>query len=113
MSREVRIKAGWVYPIGTIDETVVTVADDGEVQWNGQKIGYVWKGSRRYSPPAYKGSRIVKYNKQVPEWHGDLGLRGRYAPRYREDTRQEVIRCLIAAASQVARLSADTGSDQS
>lgn len=113
MSREVRIKAGWVYPIGTIDETVVMVADDGEVSWHGQKIGYVWKGERTYSPPTHKGSRIVKYHKQVAEWHGDLGLRGRYAPRYREDTRQDVIRCLIAAASKASRLSADTGSEQS
>lgn len=82
-----------------VEETTVTLieADRGRhaVLLDGEKIGYVWKGHRTYSPPAYKGSRIVKYHKKVPEWQGGPN---NWDPRHHRDTRQEVLRDLIAEA---------------
>ena len=37
--------------------------------WNYQPIGRVWKGTRTYSPPTHKGSRIAKYHKEVSCWY--------------------------------------------
>lgn len=88
----VKVKAGYAYPVDVPDTTVEVV--EGVVMWEGEQIGYVWKGERAYSPPIHKGSRIVKYNKQVPEWHGDT--RRKYGAAIRRDTRQEVLRELIA-----------------
>lgn len=95
--KTIKIEAGWVYPAGDIPATAVHLAEDGAVTWDGQMIGYVWKGSRTYSPPTHRGSRIVKYHKQVAEWHGHPA-HSTARPEHRRDTRQEVIRDLIAHA---------------
>lgn len=92
----IKVKGGWVYPVGDIPETTVDVVD-GVVSWEGRTIGFVWKGERTYSPPTHKGSRIVKYHKQVPEWHGHPTKR--YDASIRKDTRHEVLRALVAAAA--------------
>lgn len=93
LSMTVKIKS--TYLLGQdVPETEVEISAEGEVTWEGDCIGYVWKGSRTYSPPLHKGSRIVKYHKEVPEWHG--GPRPRYGARHRRDTRQQVIQDLIA-----------------
>ena len=86
------------YYSGTrVPETKVTVEKDGGVLLDGERIGLVRKGTRTYSPPVHRGSRIVKYHKQVPEWHGwssDLPL-GR--PELRADTRVQVLGRMVAA----------------
>lgn len=96
--KTVKVNAGYAGR-DRVEETAVQIGpeenDKHPVYLAGALIGYVWKGTRTYSPPAYKGSRIVKYHKQVPEWQG--GER-RYDPRHRRDTRQEVLRDLIAEA---------------
>jgi hypothetical protein len=70
------------------------------VYLDGRMIGFVWKGSRRYSPPTHRGSRVARYHKNVPEWHANQ--KPHMVPRYRRDTRQEVLRDLIAAARKDA-----------
>lgn len=78
-----------------VPETTVEVGDDGSVTWRGEVIGSVRKGTRTYSPPTHKGSRIAKYHKQVPEWYAHRpGAFGR--PDHRGDTRQYVLQHLIA-----------------
>ena len=89
------VSAGWAYPVD-VPATSVTIDDDGAVTWKDQRIGFVWKGSRTYSPPIHKGSRIVRYHKQVPEWHAHPTRR--FDPLHRKDTRQEAVRHLIADA---------------
>jgi hypothetical protein len=99
-TRTVKIAAGYTYGhghAGDVAATTVQLADDGEVFYGGESIGYVWKGHRTYSPPLRKGSRIVKYHKRVSEWHGDPESRHTSRP-IRRDTRQEVIRELLARA---------------
>jgi hypothetical protein len=82
-----------------VPETVVELGEpDGDarpVYLDGNLIGYVRKGERRYSPPTHKGSRIVRYHKMVPEWQGG---KERYSRDIRKDTRMEVLRALIAGA---------------
>lgn len=102
MARTVKIAAGWAYPVD-VPQTTVALYDDGAVTWRGSQIGYVWKGSRTHSPPMHKGSRIVRYHKQVPEWHGHTERPEGVRSMYHRDTRQEVIRDLIAAAMREAR----------
>lgn len=90
----VKVKADhWCYP-SPVPETSVTI-EDGSVTWEGEHIGFVWKGSRTYSPPTHKGSRIVRYHKRVPEWHAHP-TSGSGLPRHRADTRQDVLRLLIS-----------------
>jgi hypothetical protein len=97
----IKVKSGWVYPVGVMPDTTVNVDPvDGAVSWDGRPIGYVWKGERTYSPPTHKGSRIVKYHKHVPEWHGHPSRTG-HSPSIRRDTRVEVLRELIAVAMKV------------
>lgn len=93
-TKTVNISAGWAYPMD-VPATTVLIGEDGSVVWQGHHIGFVWKGERTYSPPVHKGSRIVKYHKQVSEWHGHSTHSG-HSPDHRKDTRQEVVRCLIA-----------------
>lgn len=85
---------------GLTDDTAVFLAEEENgmraVILDGATIGYVWKGTRRYSPPTHKGSRIVKYHKDVPEWQGNTEPR-RYSPAFRRDTRMDVLRDLISA----------------
>ncbi len=93
----VRVPAIWTFR-GEIPVTKVQLGDDGAVYRGGECIGYCRKGSRTYSPPVHKGSRIVKYNKQVPEWHGwgPGGSLGR--PDIHKDSRRQVLSELIADA---------------
>ena len=95
MSRKVRIPKGYMWD-ATTPEAVVEIGEDGGVVWNGSRIGRVWKGTRTYSPPLYPGSRIAKYHKQVPEWHGATMKAN--DGTIREDTRQRVIQMLIREA---------------
>ena len=106
MSKPVKISAAYVgyvptWPKGSIQvpETVVNIdAETGDVTLeDGTPIGRVRKGTRTYSPPTHKGSRIVKYHKQVPEWHGWYADRTYGRPDERRDTRKEVLEYLIAA----------------
>jgi hypothetical protein len=52
-------------------DTTAEISPDGTVYWRGKEIGRVFKGTRTYSPPTHKGSRIVKYHKQVPCWYAE------------------------------------------
>jgi hypothetical protein len=82
--------------------TVVQVADDGSVLLDGYGwIGRVQKGHRTYSPPTHKGSRIARYHKQVPEWHGYRP--GSFTADVRADTRREVLTVLAAHALHAGR----------
>lgn len=92
---KVTIKRRWWEGTSTPEAVVVDVATDGTVTYEGRVIGRVDKGFRTYSPPTHRGSRIVRYHKQVPEWHGwypdDL-----FGPApVRKDTRADVIRRLV------------------
>jgi hypothetical protein len=78
------------------DELLPREQDLWDVYLGERKIGYVWKGHRTYSPPTHKGSRIVRYHRQVPEWQGSPD--SRYSPRIRKDTRVEVLRELLRRA---------------
>lgn len=81
-------------PVAHDKMVIVTVGEQGHVEWNGRIIGRVYKGTRTYSPPLYKGSRVAKYHKQVPCWYADEpGSLGR---SYSTDTRQRAILHLIA-----------------
>lgn len=73
---------------------VAHVAEDGAVTIDDRVIGYVKRGTRTYSPPTHKGSRIVKYHKQVPEWHGWKTKETFRRPDIARDTRTEVLRWL-------------------
>jgi len=96
----VAVPGGLAHGLGVFTPDVVVLIDgDGAVTWNGKQIGYVWKGTRTYSPPTHRGSRIVKYhNKQVPEWKG--GEHRRAAPKEYGDTRRDVIRRLVARSME-------------
>jgi len=89
--KTVTVPAGWAGR--SIPETTVQL-DGEQVLLDGQPIGYVWKGTRTYSPPVSRGSRIVRYHKKVAEWHA--GPHRGSMPRHRADTRQDVLRRLIA-----------------
>jgi hypothetical protein len=93
-TREVKIPKTWLNG-ATIPETSVLIDADGAVIWRDRLIGHVWKGTRTYSPPTHRGSRIVRFHKQVPEWQGNL-TGHTYGRRYHCDTRQAVIQLLIA-----------------
>lgn len=98
MSIEVKVPAGLDFLGEPVPATSLVVREggDGAVYWGGQIIGYVRKGHRTYSPPTHKGSRIVKYHKQVPEWHGWYGSEGAIGrPSVRRDSRRQVLRDLI------------------
>lgn len=78
-----------------IDGVAVTLdpADESgrrKVRLDGREIGRVWKSTRRYGPPTHKGSRIVRFHKDVPCWRNDA------APyRVTFDTRKDAIRYLL------------------
>lgn len=93
-SQSVRVSEGYASGV-RVSAVVVQIAADGTVIYGDAPIGRVEKGYRLYSPPTHKGSRIVKYHKRVPEWHGYV--RGSHTP-FRRDTRQEVLRDLVAKA---------------
>lgn len=69
----------------------VEVGDQGHVTWKGRAIGRVYKGTRTYSPPTHRGSRVAKYHKQAPCWWAGKSM----GPHVQFDTRQEGIRYLI------------------
>lgn len=74
---------------------------DGFVTLHGRIIGKVERRSRTYSPPMSKGSRIVKYRKQIPEWHGwKFGSAVYMRPDYRSDTRQRVLQQMVRDDSE-------------
>lgn len=88
------------YSLGErVAEAVVMVSAAGDVCLDGVLIGHIEKGHRTYSPPTHKGSRIVRYHKQVPEWHGYAPGRAAHRPSSRRDTRREVLRDLIREAT--------------
>lgn len=103
-SKRVKVPAASSVVVGygqyqDVPASEVEIQSDGAVVYKFVRIGYVQKGHRTYSPPTHKGSRIVKYHKQVPEWHGHNGA-SRWAtprPRWRCDTRQEVLQRMLAA----------------
>lgn len=98
-TKAVKIAEGFSYPV-TVPATVVQRADDGAVEWNGNRIGYVWNDPRpryRYTLLQRKDDRPFKYHKRLPEWHGHPVCREHGAVLY-DDTRQGVIRKLIAGA---------------
>lgn len=90
---------------GPVEDTAVFLADEENgmraVILDGSTIGYVWKGTRRYSPPTHKGSRVAKYHKDVPEWQGNTKPM-RYSPDFRRDTRMEILRDFISVARHAA-----------
>lgn len=71
----------------------VNVDEDGLVGHNNRIIGRVWKGTRTYSPPTHKGSRTVKYHKQVPTWH--YSSKNVFLSEGHADTRIEAIQQLL------------------
>lgn len=87
-------------------ETYVTLTNlDPEYSWRSptysvklgeQVIGLVWKGTRTWSPPTHKGSRVAKFHKQVPCWYYEVPERG--GGRFVDTrTRREAITRLIDA----------------
>lgn len=95
----VRVLEGWaggrMVPEARLELRPIIGAED---RWNvlldGEKIGNVWKGSRRWSPPTHRGSRIARFHRQVPEWHAARA--STYSPEWRKDTRVEALRELLA-----------------
>lgn len=93
--KTVHVPHGWLLA----EDTTVDIDEKGQVFWRGVPIGRVAKGHRIYSPPIHRGSRIVKYNKKVPEWHGYKdGRPGR--PTWRCDTRKEVLQRMIVSYTE-------------
>lgn len=74
----------------------VEVGDQGHVTWEGRVIGRVYRGTRTYSPPTHRGSRVAKYHKQVPCWWYERTGEGHKT--WQADTRQEAIRDMIRFA---------------
>lgn len=74
-----------------IDEYTVDVGEQGTVTWKGRVIGRAYKGTRTYSPPTHKGSRIARYHKQVPCWWAGSFM----GPNTQFDTRRDAILWLI------------------
>lgn len=72
----------------------------GSVYWRERRIGRVYKGTRTYSPPLYKGSRVAKFHKQVPCWWAETMI-----TYHRRDhrTRKEAIIWLIEWAQKEAQ----------
>lgn len=79
----------------TPEPTVLIDSEGNVTREDGTPIGYVTKGTRTYSPPTHKGSRIARYHKQVAEWHGWSPGPRLWPPDAREDTRLDVIRKLM------------------
>jgi hypothetical protein len=98
----VRVPEGWAAGRTVPEARVELVAIIGAVdRWrvlrdDGAVLGFVWKGTRRWSPPTHKGSRIARFHRNVPEWHGSP--HSTWHADIRKDTRVEVLRELLAAA---------------
>lgn len=69
-----------------------------EVLHGDRRLGFIWRGSRTYSPPTHKGSRIARMHREVPEWHAQRELHGPGRDRIRKDTRRGALMELIAQA---------------
>jgi hypothetical protein len=74
----VRVPEGWAAGRTVPEARVELVAIIGAVdRWrvlrdDGAVLGFVWKGTRRWSPPTHKGSRIARFHRNVPEWHVEV-----------------------------------------
>jgi hypothetical protein len=77
-----------------VESESVEVDERGYVFWREACIGRGWKGTRTYSPPVRKGSRVAKYHKQVPCWWCKANIRG-VVRDWSGNTRREVIQKLI------------------
>lgn len=91
------------------EATEVQIDEDGRVRHAGTPIGWVRKGTRTYSPPTHRGSRIVRYHKRIDEWQactepGRYHLEFRGRGMYGRDTRRAAIAYLIARANGIDRL---------
>lgn len=97
----------------TIGRTTVLLDEAGKdgmgwmnVYASGILLGRIRKGSYTYSPPMHKGSRVVLYHKQVPEWQADaVDTKGRQIGQTwkgsignKKNTRQAAIAYLLLAA---------------
>lgn len=105
MTRTIRIPPSYYRGRPTPEATVVLIPhmhdyghlypDTEAVWWEGERIGFVWKGERTYSPPVSTGSRVAKYHKQIPEWQGGRGDGEFMNQEVRADRRWIVIANLI------------------
>jgi hypothetical protein len=81
-----------------LQDVVVEVDDLGNVFLDGERLGSVEKSHRTYSPPLHRGSRIVRYHKQVPCWRANgtqTGFRHRGDSTF--DSRADAIAHLVVA----------------
>lgn len=83
-----------------VGEHVVGISEQGHVRWRSTVIGRVYKGTRTYSPPTHKGSRIAKYHKQVPCWYATADPTSLIGRGHQEDTRRKAILWLIRKAEE-------------
>lgn len=80
----------------------VELDNDGFVYLDGERIGKVYKTTRTYSPPTHRGSRIVKYHKQVKCWGADISPGRRLARGISYETRKLALLALVEHAKDDA-----------
>ncbi len=86
------------------DAVTVEVDANGQVTFDGDPIGTVWKGEYSYSPKAAGHSRVVRYHASVDEWcatgpeKGYTYTGGTFPSHYRKNTRKAALAYLVALA---------------